>query len=146
MNLNYITRFAAIGMTALALAAPAFAETNEGATSTMRTVNVACMQAAIEKRDSAIISAHNAANTSITTALSARKDALKAAWGQTDRKTRRSALHDAWKAWMTTSKQARTTFKTARDGAWTTFASDRKTCGTGAMNDDSTNRGADAHL
>lgn len=108
------------------------------------TLNVACIQAAVDKRDTAMIAAVDAHALAVKAAISARKNAIKAAWALTDRKARRDALRDAWKVFKDAAKAARKAYRDARMAAWQTYETDRKACGKQATRDDSTGRGVDA--
>lgn len=89
---------------------------------------LACVQTAVEKRDNAVISAFDAFSASAKTALEARRDALKAAWGITDKKQRRAAIKKAWNDFGFATKTARKTFNKARLVAWAQYAKDGKAC------------------
>lgn len=91
-------------------------------------VNLACMQTAVEKRDNAIISAWDALTASIKTALSVRRDALKAAWGISDKRERRDAIRKAWTDFKNTKKEASRAFNQARKDAWKQFKTDARAC------------------
>ena len=110
----------------------AFAQTTNTQSATSTPVppvtDIACIQNAIGTRDTAIIKAADAYHTALVAALNTRKDALKAAWQQTDKKMRKDALRDAWKAFRDASKSARKDLRNARKTAWDMFAKDRKTC------------------
>jgi hypothetical protein len=93
------------------------------------TLNVSCIQNAIEKRDSAVIAAHSVYNTSIVNALTARKDALKAAWAKTTRKERAEARNAAWTTFRTSHKSAHSALRTVRVASWNTYNTDMKACG-----------------
>lgn len=89
---------------------------------------LACVRAAVAKRESAILSASTAFATATNSGLVARAAALNTAWsitGSTERKTARQA---AWTTWKNTVKAAQTTNKTARDTAWSTFRTEAQTC------------------
>ena len=105
------------------------------ATSTTRTAlsptKVTCVQNAIEKRDSAIIAGHNTFNTSITGALTARKDALKSAWALTDRAAMKTAKKTAWVNFSTSQKSAHDSMRSVRKSSWSTFNTDMRACGVG---------------
>lgn len=95
----------------------------------MATLNVSCIQNAVEKRDSAIIAAHNTFNTSITNALTARKDALKTAWAKGTRQERTSARKAAYDTFRTAQKNAHESLRSVRKSSWNTFDTDMKACG-----------------
>ena len=139
-----------------AIVLPVFAQTSAPTGSTApkttvamtakKTINVACISAAIDARDNAIISAVSAHASAQTSAVSARKTALKAAWAMTDQKARMSALRDAWKAFSAASQAARKAFRTAQNAAWKQFNTNRKSCGTEGVSDDPGNQGHDSQL
>lgn len=124
-----------VSLMAVGLLTPFFAFANEShststnATSTPSSINVICVQNAIEKRDTTIITAHNAYNTSITNALTARKDALKLAWAKPTTKERREAQRAAYKAFNVSVRAAHENLRSARKAAWSTFNTDMKNCG-----------------
>lgn len=72
-----------------------------------KTVDAACMSAAVTAREDALIAA-----------VQARKTALIAAWAMTDKAERKKAIHNAWMA-----------FKDAKHAAWKTFKLAAKACG-----------------
>lgn len=92
------------------------------------TVDLTCMQEAVEKRDTAITAAWDKFSAAIKSALETRKAALKAAWGLRTKRERAVALAKAWKDWRTTVRSARQTFKNERKAAWQQFKVDRKKC------------------
>lgn len=92
------------------------------------TFDVACVQNAIEKRDTAISIGVDVFATSVKSALTTRKDALKAAWAITKSQDRRIARKAAWAAYNKSAKDAHTALKTARNSAWSTYKTDIKAC------------------
>lgn len=96
---------------------------------TERALNLQCIQNALEKRDTAIISAHGTYNTSIVAALTARKDGLKTAWAKVTRDERREARKTVWNAFRTSHKSAHEALRTVRKTSWSTFDTDMKACG-----------------
>ncbi len=137
-----------IAMTALPLALataivlPVFAKTAHDTTQ----INVACVQAAIEKRDTAVIAAVDAYATAVKSALSARKDAEKAAWNLTDRNARRTALKAAQTTYRNSVRVARNAFRDARNSAWKQFRTDRKACGGSTGSEEIGSQGLDENL
>jgi len=107
-----------------------FLVTAEDATSTptKKTVDIVCVQKAIEKRESAVQTAFDVASDSIKSALQARKSALLAAWAITDNVQRKAAVKAAWAKFKQDRKAAQKTFKQTRDAAWKQFKTDRKAC------------------
>jgi hypothetical protein len=126
---------------ALAVAGTAFAQTTA-----KKTLDTACIQAAVEARDTSISSAVGTFGTAWQAAVDARKVALKAAWSNTDKTARKAALKAAWAAYKTAHKNARTNFETTRKAAWKTYKSAAKACGTSAANDDPTSENIDAKV
>lgn len=95
---------------------------------TTATVDLACMQSAIGKRDGAIASAFDTYYNAAKGALTARMSALKAAWGMSDKKARNEAQKKAWSDYRTTVKAARKVFHSAQISAWQQFRTDAKAC------------------
>lgn len=118
---KYITS-TIIATLVLGVAIPAFAEYAP------KKIDLACMKAAVEKRENAIIAAKTKAFTSMDTAFKARRDALKTAWDKTDVKERREAINAAWKTFREAHKAARTQLRNDDKAAWKTFKTDRKAC------------------
>ena len=92
--------------------------------------DLACMQAAIEKRENALIAAVDANNAAWKASLTTRRDELIAAWKLTDSKARREAVKAAWKKFRDARKTQRETLRTARKNAWEQFKKDAKACKT----------------
>ena len=109
-------------------------------------LDTACMQSAVGKRDTALISVVDTYATAVKNALQTRSDALKTAWGNTDAKTRRAAIKAAWKTYQTTQQTSRRALVAGRKGVWNQFYADRKACGRGAAAEDSATAGMDAGL
>lgn len=106
------------------------AATTTAATSTTATNTVTiCMPAAIEKRENALIAAHDAYAAAVKTALTARMTGLKDAWSQTDRKVRIEKRNAAYKAFRTGMQTANNTLRTAKNASWKTFETDARACG-----------------
>ncbi len=91
-------------------------------------VDLACMTSAVDKREAATVSAWNAFNTAMQSALSARTSALHTAWGMTDTKARRAAIRAAWSAFRKAKRTARMDYNKAVKSAWGTFRTDAKAC------------------
>lgn len=134
-------KFAAVAISGALLAgagmvSPAFAEENSGAVATVTSVqtsgpNVACVQSALDKRESALISAIDPFATTIKSALQTRATALKDAWAKPTVKERREARLVAWKNYKTSAKSAHDTLRSAKKSAWATFKTEMKACGQG---------------
>ncbi|MBI3331731.1 hypothetical protein HYZ99_02110 [Candidatus Peregrinibacteria bacterium] len=93
-----------------------------------RAANGPCMQTAIDKRDTAVIAAVTAQNTSWIRSLEVRKEALKTAWGLTDASARKTALKNAWSTYRASRKETRAKFRNDRKAAWKQFKTDAKAC------------------
>lgn len=93
------------------------------------TLNVSCIQNAVEKRDSAIIIAHDTFNTSIINALTIRKDALKLAWAKEARQDRTSARKATYDVFKISQKNAHRALRAVRKTSWDTFNTEMKACG-----------------
>ncbi len=89
--------------------------------STTSSVDVSCMQTAVETREDGLASAWDTFNTDTKAALSARKSALSEAWGEADKKAQKKAVATAWKDWKKASKDAHTKMKKERKSVWDTF-------------------------
>ena len=111
-----------------------------------RQVNLACMQAAVEKRDNALLAAVDKRYSEHKTALTARRDALKAAWGITDPEKRKEALRAAWKAYREALEKTIKSFREAKRAAWKQFKEDRRACKAEGSSEDKVNEGTDSHL
>lgn len=90
------------------------------------TVNLTCMQTAVDTREEAIVKSFTNFTTDISEALTDRKDALHDAWGITDKSSRNTAVKKAWTDWKTAKKEAHTDLKAARKSAWETFKTTAK--------------------
>ncbi len=128
------------------LAMPVFADTTTTTPPANPTLDVACIQSAVDKRDTAIIAAVDAYHDAIKSALQTRLAALKTAWAITSRTDRRTALKNAWSAFTASQKLAAKNLKTAKKNAWTQFSTDRKACGKSAAADDNGTSGMDTNL
>ncbi|MEI7498116.1 MAG: hypothetical protein WCK11_02435 [Candidatus Falkowbacteria bacterium] len=93
------------------------------------TINVICIQTAVEKRETALLSAFDVYASSTKAAISARSAALKTAWTLSDRKQRRQALTTAWNNFRKAQSKANAALKKARLQAGKQYEADRKACG-----------------
>ena len=91
------------------------------------TVNLTCMQTAVDTREDAVSNAFKGFNDDVVSALAARKTGLHDAWGLSDKVARASAVKASWTAWKTAKKAAHSELKTARKSAWNTFKTTAKT-------------------
>ena len=105
--------------------------TSTSATSTPkqgRHIDRACMQTAIDVRETALIAGRAAYTVGITSAYSVRRAALHNAWDIADRKPRKEAIRTAWKSFEKSMHNIRIDWKKARHDAWKQFKKDRKSC------------------
>lgn len=87
-----------------------------------------CMIAAVNKRDTALISALDKFHVSTKTALEIRKEALKRAWNLSDEKERTVAIKAAADTFKASARKAAKELKEARRAAWKQYETDRKAC------------------
>lgn len=99
------------------------------ATSTTNTKGI-CVATAVNKRDTAMIVAHDAFSAAVKAALTARKDSLVAAWTNGTKETRAAA----WTKFKTDMKNAHNKMRTDRKAAWSTFETEAKNCGANDKN------------
>lgn len=99
--------------------------TTTTSTSTPNTKGI-CVATAVNKRDSAMIVAHDAFAASVKAALTARKDSLVTAWTSGTKETRKAA----WNKFKTDMKTAHEKMRSDRKAAWSTFYTESKACGT----------------
>jgi len=142
---KFVSSLLAASLFAASAALPAYAaETHT--TKVPNTVNIACVAAAVDTRETAIIAAYQTRSTAITTALQTRQTALKAAWALTTAKDRNAAIRAAWTAFRTSFRTANATFRTDRNNAWKTFNTARKACGPLGQTGDEGTHGLDNSL
>ena len=119
MNTQVISSRVVVGMIIASLVGGMFAfmPATTAAAGMKKTVNLTCMQTAVDVREDAVAAAFTGFNDSIKTALAARKAALHAAWGLSDKTARGTAVKTAWKAWKDASKKAHADLKKNRKAA-----------------------------
>ena len=134
MNKYYASGIAAV--LTLSFSLPAFAA---------ETLNVRCIQSAIEKREASILSTLDTYNVTVKNALIVRKDDLKVAWEITNKDERRDAIKAARSAMETASKDAQKVKKAANKTAAGVFRKTMKhTCK--QSDTDSASESADGQL
>ena len=145
--MNTLTKFAVtFGAVSVVLAALPAAAQEKGNNAALSATALSCMQTATDVRDNAIIAAWDVQYPAIKTALQTRQASLKAAWTQTDAKTRRAATKAAWNAYKKSAKSARAAMKASHKAAWTKFEADKKACSPKATKDDNGSAGMDNQL
>lgn len=95
------------------------------ATTTATNTKGICVAAAVNKRDTAMIVAHDAFSASVKAALVARKDGLVAGWTSGTKETRQAA----WTKFKADMKTANEKMRTDRKTSWSTFTTEAKACG-----------------
>jgi hypothetical protein len=101
---------------------------DKNATST-RSVDLTCMQTAVDARESALTTAFGTFHDAVDTALTARKTALHDAWGLTDKTARLAAIKSARETFKKSHESALKTLKKSRVTAWESFKTTaKKTC------------------
>lgn len=108
--------------------------------------NGQCMSTASDKRDTAMIAAVETHHASVKTALTVRRDAVKAAWLLTDKTQRETALKAAHDAFRTSSQKSRQVFDAARKTAHTAFKTDATSCKVAVPASESSAAGADQKI
>lgn len=136
--------FASFLMTAATFPAMAQVTTTATSTTAPKTVDVACVKLAIDKRDNTLSAAVDTYAIAVKTALSTRQTVLKAAWDITG-KDRRQALRTAWRNYRDAAKKARKALQDSRRDAWKQFNTDRKACNA-KEEEPGGGQGADAQL
>jgi hypothetical protein len=106
--------------TLLFVPALSHAETNVVAT-TKPVKDLSCVQSAVVEREATIAASWTTFNTAMVAALTARTEALTAAWGETDTSDRAADLKAIGKTWKEASKKAHAEMKTDRKDAWKEF-------------------------
>lgn len=109
-----------------------------------KTVDLACMQNSVDKRDTAIISSWDKFTSVVKSALETRKAALKSAWSNSDAKARREVIKKSWSDYRNTIRTARKTFNSERKAVWNKFNVERKNCG--GLPEDATTESVDNQL
>lgn len=104
-------------------------EEKKGEKREMKKIDPMCMQNAVEKRETSLITALNTKHTSVITAHTVRKDALKAAFLLPTKKEVNDARTLANKNFESVIKSAQSGMKTTREVVWPTFRTDVKACG-----------------
>lgn len=101
--------------------------------SNSKTLDTACVKAAVSVREDSLMKRFDAFNTTAKTALESRKAALLASWDKTDANERRASRKAAYDAYNKTIKAAHTTIRADRKASWATFNTEVKKC-SGAAN------------
>lgn len=117
----------------IAFGSIAYAQSTLGI-ATLSTESSSCMLTMVEKRETAIILAHEMFSRSTKESLTKRRDALLTAWGIENDKERRVARLAAWNVFKKEQKEARRTHLTSVKLAWAQYKKDAKVCKTDVTN------------
>lgn len=99
-------------------------------TSTNPTYDVACVQTAIDKRETALMGVADTLNASVKDAISTRGTELKASWAMTtDGPARRASRRAAWDKYKASRNTAINTAKSSRSAIGETYKTDMGACG-----------------
>lgn len=107
---------------------PAKVATPENMPKAKIAIDYACVQTAVDVRETAIASAFGDFTTAENAALAARKSALHDAWGMTINKTRVTARNKAWSDFRTANRAAFKALRSAHKSAWSAFGVSSKAC------------------
>lgn len=136
MTTKFINTVAALSLI-VGIAAPALAQSPSPIPSrapevsprvTPKTVDLACMKTAVEKRDNAVIAALDIFHAGVKQSLTTRRDALKAAWDKSGKNERKAAIRAAWAAFDGTWKKARSGMEAAKKSAWNAYRTEANAC------------------
>ena len=109
-------------------------------TTIKKTVDTACVSAAVVKREDTVSSAWKTFSDKVSTLLTTRKDTLEDAWALSDKAERKIAVKKAWAAAKVTKKSAVQEYKTTKKNAWATFKTSAKACGGDVSNEASSDK------
>lgn len=91
-------------------------------------IDVACIQAALDARDTALATMVGSWSSTVREALEERRDTLKKSWDISDYKARRNVQRKAWSDYGKILKKANSIKASERRDAWKTFTHKRKLC------------------
>lgn len=84
-------------------------------------IDTTCVQTAVSAREQAIVAAWSTYNTAVVAAHTARSSALATAWGNSDAVARKTAIKAAWYTFGASIKTATKTMRTTKKSVWETF-------------------------
>lgn len=91
-------------------------------------VNIVCMRTAVEKRENAIITAHDTFANRLKTIHETRRTDLLAAWSVQDPRERHTAVKNAWEKYRESKKTIRKEENQSRRTIWSQFNQEAKNC------------------
>jgi hypothetical protein len=93
-----------------------------------KNVNIICMKTAVEKRESALLSAYDVYAGKLRTVREIKKTDLLAAWSIQDPKERQAAIKAAWDKHRQSVKAVTKEWNQSRKTIWVQFAQEAKIC------------------
>jgi hypothetical protein len=122
--------FTISGLATMATVGTVFAQTATTTDpGTATSTQVTCIQNALDKRENALITAHDTYSAAVKAALTNRLTALKVAVAQTDKKIKVDKRQLAYKAFRTEVQTANTALRNSKNTTWKNYQSDAKACG-----------------
>lgn len=109
-------------------AASSTSVSSSSSSSVAANADLACMSAAIDARETAIINARTTFNASVMAALNTRREKLKAAYTIANDGERRVAINAAWDAFAKAVADARAAYRTSVQASWKTFVQASVNC------------------
>lgn len=91
-------------------------------------VVISCIQWALEKRETTVLSALTTYQTSGLTILTNRKSSLLAAWNEPTKSKIATAVTAAWKTYKSSMTLLKSDFRLSKDTAWSTYKKEVKSC------------------
>jgi hypothetical protein len=91
-------------------------------------VDAVCISEALDKRDNAIIAGWDKYASDMKKALLARREAIKSAFNQTDKKKNTSLINKAWASYNAAMAKIKKDFTKTKNAAWKQYNTDRKAC------------------
>ncbi len=92
-------------------------------------LNIICIQTAIDKRENSLISGHDALNNMTKNALETRKSSLKSAWAIENGIDRRNKRYEVYKTFKANIQTAHANMRSVRKLAWDNFEKEMIACG-----------------
>ena len=115
------------------------ATTTTTSSSKQNTYNATCMQNAVIKRETSIMTAYQNFISQLVGEFQIRSASLISAYGLNDSKERKEAVKEAWKAYTDSYKSSAKELTNARNLAWKNFNADKAVCKNNENIESSTN-------
>jgi hypothetical protein len=98
------------------------------ASSTISAVDIACISAAVDAREKALVAGEGSFTKAVDAAYSARATALHSAYTQSGNDAIRKAVDAAWKSFTEATRSAQKTWRSAQGDAWKSFNTAARAC------------------